>query len=92
MTLKRYNHKFQELIKTVKRGRKLSNNDILRLVIQTEKLPDAISTKFNKVQDFKLGDLKNVINILEYRAIPIKSVKFSFKALLRYLLVKADCT
>ena len=47
-------HIFQELIKTVKRRRKLSNNDILRLVIQNEELPNAISTNFNKVQDFKL--------------------------------------
>ena len=48
---------------------------MLRLVIQTEELPNAISTKFNKIQDFKLGDLENVINILEYRAIPIEKCK-----------------
>ena len=48
---------------------------MLRLVIQNEELPNAISTKFNKVQDFKLGDLENVINILEYRAIPIEKCK-----------------
>ena len=51
-------HIFQELIKTVKKRRKLSNNDILRLVIQNEELPDAISMKFNKVQNFELADLK----------------------------------
>ena len=66
---------FQELVKTVKKRRKLSNNDMLRLVIQNEELPKAISTKFNNVQDFKLGDLENVINILEYRAIPIEKCK-----------------
>ena len=60
-------HIFQELIKTVKRRQKLSNNDRLRFVIQNEELPNAISTKFNKVQDFKLGDLEQVIKILEYR-------------------------
>ena len=48
---------------------------MLRLVIQNEELPNAISTKFNKVQDFKLGDLENVINILEYRAIQIEKCK-----------------
>ena len=48
---------------------------MLRLVIQNEELPNAISTKFNKVQDFKLGDLENVINILEYRAILIEKCK-----------------
>ena len=66
---------FQELVKTVKRRRKLSGNDLLRLVIQNEELTNAISTKFNKVQDFKLGDLENVINILEYRAIRIEKCK-----------------
>ena len=66
---------FQELVNTVKRRRKLSNNDMLRLVIQNEELPNAISTKFNKVENFKIGDLENVINILEYRAIPIEKCK-----------------
>ena len=66
---------FQELIKTVKRRRKLSNNDRLRFVIQNEELPNAISTKFNKVQDFKLGDLEQVIKILEYRDIPQENCK-----------------
>ena len=68
-------HIFQEIVKTVKRRRKLSNNDMLRLVIQNEELPNAISTKSNKVGDFKLGDLENVINILEYQAIPIEKCK-----------------
>ena len=48
---------------------------MLRLVIQNEELPNAISTKFNQVQDFKLGDLENVINILEYQTIPIEKCK-----------------
>ena len=68
-------HIFQEPVKTVKRRRKLSDNDMLRLVIQNEVLPNAVSTKFNKVENFKLGDLENVINILEYRAIPIEKCK-----------------
>ena len=66
---------FQELIKTVKRRRKLSNNDRLRFVIQNEERPNAISTKFNKVQDFKLGDLEQEIKILEYRDIPLENCK-----------------
>ena len=68
-------HIFQEIVKTVKKRRNLSNNDMLRIVIQNEELPNAISTKFNKVENFKLGDLENVINILEYRAIPIEKCK-----------------
>ena len=73
--IKEIYHIFQELVKSVKRRGKLSDNDMLRLVIQNEELPNAISTKFNKaLQDFKLGDLENVINI-EYRAIPIGKCK-----------------
>ena len=72
-------HIFQDLIKTVKRRRKLSNNDMLRLVIQNKELPNAISTKFNKVQDFKLSDLEQVIRILEYRDIPLANCKIVVK-------------
>ena len=68
-------HIFQELVKTVKKRRKLSDNDMLRLVIQNEELPNVISTKFNKVENFKLGDLETVINILEYRGIPLETSK-----------------
>ena len=68
-------HIFQEIVKTVKKRRNLSNNDMLRIVIQNEELPKAISTKFSKVENFKLGDLETIINILEYRAIPIENCK-----------------
>ena len=68
-------HIFQELVKIVKRRKKLSENDMLRLVIQNEELPNIISMKFNKVQDFKLGNLQTIINILEYRAILIEKCK-----------------
>ena len=68
-------HIFQEIVKTVKKRRNLSNNNMLRFVIQNEELPKAISTKFNKVENFKLGDLETIINILEYRAIPIENCK-----------------
>ena len=68
-------HIFQEIVKTVKKRRNLSNNDMLRIVIQNEELPKAISTKFKKMQDFELGDLENIIKILEYRAIPIENCK-----------------
>ena len=68
-------HIFQEIVKTVKKRRNLSNNDMLRIVIQNEELTKAISTKFKKVQDFELGDLENIIKILEYRAIPIENCK-----------------
>ena len=66
-------HIFQELVKTVKKRRKLSNNDLIRVVIQNEELPNAISMKFNKVKSFKLGDLENIINIMEYCGIPLET-------------------
>ena len=54
---------------------------MLRLVIQNEELLNAISLKFNKVQDFKLGDLEIIINILEYRAIPIEKCKIVIQSI-----------
>ena len=68
-------HIFQELVKTVEKRRNLSNNNMIRVVIQNEELPNAISTKFNKVESFKLGDLENIINIMEYRGIPFETSK-----------------
>ena len=66
---------FNELVRTVKKRRKLSENDLIRIVIQNEELPNAISTKFNKIKDFKLSNLDNVINILEYRGILLGNSK-----------------
>ena len=73
------------LIKNVKRKRKLSNNDRLRFVIQNEELPNVISTKFSKVQDKDkgnkvLGDLEQVIKILEYRDIPLENCKIGVQS------------
>ena len=74
-------HIFQELVKTVKKRRKLSNNDMIRVVIQNEELPNTISMKFNKVESFKLGDLENIINIMEYRGIPLETSKIIVQSL-----------
>ena len=66
---------FNELVRTVKNKRKLNENDLIRIVIQNEELPNAISTKFNNVKDFNLSNLDNVINILEYRGISLENSK-----------------
>ena len=66
---------FHELIKTVKVNRKLKDNDIIRIVIQNEELPNAISTKYNKVNDFKLVNIDEIIKILEYKNILLESCK-----------------
>ena len=73
--VKEVHYIFQELVKTVKKRRKLSNNDMIRIVIQNKELPNAISTKFNKVESFKLGDLENIINIMEYHGISLETSK-----------------
>ena len=59
----------------VKKKRKLSNNGRLRFAIQNEELPNAFSTRFNKMKDFKLGDLEQVIKIIENRNIPLENCK-----------------
>ena len=66
---------FHELIKKVKINRKLKDNDRIRIVIQNEELPNAISTKFNKVNDFKLDNIDELIKILEYKNIPLEKCK-----------------
>ena len=66
---------FKELINTVKRRRKLGDNDRLRFIIQNEELPNTISTKFNKVKDFALGYLEQLIRIPEYKNILIEKCK-----------------
>ena len=53
---------------------------MLRFVIQNDELPNAISTKFNKVKDFARGDLENVIKILEYRSIPLENCKLTIQS------------
>ena len=69
--VKEIHYIFQEIIKTVKRR----SNHMLRFIIQNEELPNAISTKLNKAKDFKLGDLEQVIGILEYREILLEKYK-----------------
>lgn len=49
---------FQELIETVKKQRRLNDNDMLRIVISCNELPHNISTKFMKVKNFKLSVLE----------------------------------
>ena len=71
---------FQELIRTVKKKRKLDGNNKLRFVIQNKELSNAISTNFNKVKDFKLGDLEQVIKTLEYKDIPLEKCKITIQS------------
>ena len=53
---------------------------MFRFVIQNEELPNAVSTKFSKVKDFKLGDLEDVIKILEYLDIPLEKCKITVQS------------
>ena len=67
---------FQELIRTVKKKRKLDGNDRLRFVTQNKELTNVISTKFNKV---KLGDLEQAIKTLEYKDTPLQKCKITIQ-------------
>ena len=64
---------------------------MIRVVIQNEELPNAISTKFNKVESFKLGDLENIINIMEYRGIPLETSKIVVQSV-KIPISKEGCT
>lgn len=44
-----------------------------RITIQNNDLPDAISTKLLKVKDSRLSELERIINILEYKEIPLEN-------------------
>ena len=66
---------FHEMISKVKNAWKLKENDILRIVIQNNELPNSISTKFRKIKDFRLNDLEQIINILEYKNISLGECK-----------------
>ena len=71
---------FQKLVRTVKEMRKLNDNDMLRIVIQNERLPNAISTKLSKIKDFEIGSLERAVNILEYRSILIEECKITIQS------------
>ena len=85
-------HIFQELIKTIRRRRKLSNNDRLRFVIQNE----ATKRNVNEIQQgarFQTGDLEQVIKILEYRDIPLENSKIVIQSVkIPASKVKEGCT
>ena len=66
---------FHEIVKLIKKRRKLRGKDIIRIVVQHEELTKAISTKFNAVKYFELGELDDIINVLRYRDIPIEECK-----------------
>ena len=59
---------------TIKK-RQLKGNDRFRLVISNDELDHPISTKLLKVSDFKLNQLSDVINTLEYKEIDLENCK-----------------
>ena len=59
---------------TIKK-RQLKGNDRFRLVISNDELDHPISTKLLKVSDFKLNQLSDVINTLQYKEIDLENCK-----------------
>ena len=60
---------FEKIVKMVIKKRQLKDNDRLRFVITNDRLDHPISTKLLKVADFKLKNVADAINTLEYKEI-----------------------
>ena len=66
---------FEKMVEMTIKKRQLKGNDRFRLVISNDELDHPISTKLLKVSDFKLNQLLNVINTLEYKEIDLEKCK-----------------
>ena len=61
--------------------RQLKENDRLRIITHSNKLTNPISTKLSKVADFKLNQLLDVINTLEYKEIDLETCKIVIQSI-----------
>ena len=66
---------FEKMVEMTIKKRQLKSNDRIRLVISNDELNHPISTKLLKVSDFKLNQLSDVINTLEYKEIYLENCK-----------------
>ena len=66
---------FEKMVEMTIKKRQLKSNDRIRLVISNDELNHPISTKLLKVSDFKLNQLLDVINTLEYKEIYLENCK-----------------
>ena len=66
---------FEKMVEMTIKKRQLKGNDRFRLVISNDELDHPISTKLLKVSDFKLNQLSDVINTLEYKEIDLEKCK-----------------
>ena len=66
---------FEKMVAMTIKKRQLKSNDRIRLVISNDELNHPISTKLLKVSDFKLNQLSDVINTLEYKEIYLENCK-----------------
>ena len=76
---------FEKMVEMTIKKRQLKGNDRFRLVISNDELDHPISTKLLKVSDFKLNQLSDVINTLEYKEIDLEKCKIIVQSLLKYL-------
>ena len=66
---------FEKMVEMTIKKRQLKGNDRFRLVISNDTLDHPISTKMLKVSDFKLNQVSDVINTLEYKEIDLEKCK-----------------
>ena len=66
---------FEKMVEMTIKKRDLKGNDRFRLVIINDELDHPISTKLLKVSDFKLKQVSDVINTLEYKEIDLEKCK-----------------
>ena len=66
---------FEKMVEMTIKKSQLKGNDRFRLVISNDELDHPISTKLLKVSDFKLNQLSDVINTLEYKEIDLENCK-----------------
>ncbi|KAL9966574.1 hypothetical protein ACROYT_G024673, partial [Oculina patagonica] len=72
---------FEKLIEMTINKRQLKPNDRFRLVISNNELTHPISTKLLKVSDFKLNQLSEIINTLEYKEIDLENCKIIIQSI-----------
>ena len=67
---------FEKMLEMTIKKRQLKGDDRLRIVILSDELDHPISTKLLKVSDFKINQISEAINTLEYKEIDLENCKF----------------
>ena len=63
------------ILRKVKSSKNLGQHDLMRFVIMSDNLPNAISTKYDRANSFTLDNLRNTIGILNYRIVSLDACR-----------------